>query len=122
MGSEGSLWDTFTTMTADSYFTNVNGLSSGHPYRFRYKAQNIHGWGSDSAEVTVTAMNYPSASNVPATESDQANVKVSWEAPYSGGIGVPILSYQVLIRDSTGNFIEDTVNCNGQSDQSIIDN
>ena len=38
MGSGGSLWDTYTTMTADSYFSNVIGLTSGHPYRFKYKA------------------------------------------------------------------------------------
>lgn len=61
-------------------------------------------------------MSYPSASNVPTTESVGANVRISWEAPYSGGIGVTIESYQVLIKDSEGNFSEDTDNCNGQTD------
>ena len=122
MGSEGTLWDTFTTMTSDSYFSNVNGLSSGHPYRFKYQAQNIHGWGAESTEVQVIAMSYPSASNVPLTESSGADVKISWEAPYSGGIGIEILSYQILVKDSEGNLVEDTVNCNGVSDESIIQN
>lgn len=38
LGSDGVFWDTYTIMTADSHFTNVNGLSSGHKYRFKYKA------------------------------------------------------------------------------------
>ena len=93
MGSNGLIWDDYTIMTSNSYFVNVNGLSSGHPYRFKYKAQNIHGWGLESPEVAVTAMSYPSASNVPTTEVDGANVKISWDTPYSGGIGVEITSY-----------------------------
>ena len=80
-------------MTADSYFSSVSGLTSGHTYRFRYRAQNIHGWGPVSDEVQVTAVSYPSASNVPTTEVDGSNVRISWEKPYSGGIGVPITGY-----------------------------
>lgn len=38
MGSDGVFWDTYTIMTSDSLFANVNGLSSGHKYRFKYKA------------------------------------------------------------------------------------
>ena len=116
MGSEGSLWDTYTTMTADSYFVNVNGLSSGHPYRFKYKAQNIHGWGTESPEVMITAMSYPSASNIPTTETEGANVRINWNAPYSGGIGIPITAYKILIKNSDGDFIEDTDNCDGLTD------
>ena len=92
-GSGGILWTTYTTMTVDTYFANVSGLSSGLPYRFRYKAQNIHDWGDPSAEVEVTTMTYPSASNVPATEVVGDLVRISWVAPYSGGQGVPIIAY-----------------------------
>ena len=38
VGSAGALWNTYATMTADSYFASVSGLTSGHTYRFRYKA------------------------------------------------------------------------------------
>ena len=37
-GSDGILWTIYTSMTVDTYFANVSGLSSGHPYKFRYKA------------------------------------------------------------------------------------
>lgn len=116
MGSEGALWDTYTIMTSDSYFSNVNGLSSGHPYRFKYRAQNIHGWGDESDEVSVTTMSYPSASNVPTTTVVGADVKISWNEPYSGGLGVPILAYKILIKDSTGEFVESVDNCDGLTD------
>ena len=122
MGSEGTLWDTYTLMTADSYFTNINGLSSGHPYRFKYKAQNIHGWGAESQEVLITAMSYPSASNVPTTQTIGANVRIDWDAPYSGGIGISISAYKILIKNANGDFVEDLDYCDGLSDQTIIDN
>ena len=67
-------------------------------------------------------MSVPSASNVPVTEVIGADVRISWEAPYSGGIGVEILSYQILIKDSNGNMVEDTVHCNGAADPSITEN
>ena len=115
-------WDTYTIMTSDSYFTNVNGLSSGHPYRFKYRAQNIHGWGPESPLVEVTAMSYPSASNVPVTEVVGSDVRISWDAPYSGGIGVEITRYQILIKDFEGNFIEDLDYCDGENDVDILAN
>lgn len=66
--------------------------------------------------MQVIAMSYPSASNVPKTESIGANVRISWNAPYSGGIGVEILKYQVLIRDSTGDMVESLEHCDGATD------
>ena len=94
-GSIGVLWTDYTTLTVDNHFSNVQGLSSGLPYRFRYKAQNIHGWGSSSDEVEVTTMTYPSTSNVPVTEVVDDQVKISWSDPYSGGQGVEITGYQI---------------------------
>ena len=67
-------------------------------------------------------MSYPSASNVPITKSIGADVTISWEAPYSGGLGVDILAYQILIKDAEGNLVENTEYCDGANDQTIIDN
>ena len=70
----------------------------------------------------MIALSIPSASNVPTTTVDGVNVRISWEKPYSGGLGVPITGYKILIKDSTGNLVEDKDSCDGQTDQSIIDN
>ena len=67
-------------------------------------------------------MSYPSASNVPTIEVIGANVRIRWQVPYSGGLGIPIIGYEILIKDKNGNMVEDTVNCDGQNTQSIIDN
>lgn len=67
-------------------------------------------------------MSYPSASNVPTTQVIDDNVKISWNKPYSGGLGIPITRYNILIKDSSGNLVEDPINCNGMSDQAIINN
>ena len=64
-------------------------------------------------------MSYPSASNVPVTEVVGANVRISWEAAYSGGIGIDVQSYQILIKDKQGNMVEDLDNCNGANDPAI---
>ena len=66
-------------------------------------------------------MTYPSASNVPETEVVGDQVRISWEAPYSGGQGVPIIAYQILIKQKDGTFVEDSTNCDGVNDQDIID-
>jgi hypothetical protein len=92
-GSDGVFWSVYTQMTMDTYFANIAGLTSGQAYQFRYKAQNIYGWSDPSAEISVTTMSLPSAANVPVTEVDGLNVKITWDKPYSGGANVPILYY-----------------------------
>ena len=87
-----------------------------------YRAQNIHGWSLFSPIVSVKTMTEPHATNLPVTEVVGTNVRVSWDLPYSGGNDVPITGYQVLVKRKDGVFIEDTVNCNGQLTQSIVDN
>ncbi len=87
-----------------------------------YRAQNIFGWSLFSPSVEVTTMSEPHATNLPVTEVFEANVKISWELPYSGGYNVPITGYKIMIKRKDGTFIEDTTNCNGVTDLTIVAN
>ena len=60
-------------------------------------------------------MSYPSASNVPTTQSVGANVLIKWVAPYSGGIGVAITGYKILIKNNQGQMVEDLTHCDGMN-------
>jgi hypothetical protein len=49
-------------------------------------------------------------------------VRIDWDTPYSGGIGIPITAYKILIKNKDGDFVEDTENCDGLNDPAILAN
>jgi hypothetical protein len=46
---------------------------------------------------------------------DQDNVKIAWIMPYNGGLGIPITSYDILIKKKDGSMIRYLPNCDGNS-------
>lgn len=71
------------------------GLTISTPYKLRFRAKNIHGWGNYSQVSTIETIMVPSRVSEPNTELIGTNVRFSWSAPDSRGS--PILSYTVLI-------------------------
>lgn len=49
---------------------------------------------------------------MPFTSNQGKSVKITWSAPYSGGIGIKITSYEILIRNKENNFVS-TAECDG---------
>lgn len=84
-GSQGALWSSYTTLSASTDIALITGLSSGTTYQFMYRAQNIFGWSLFSPSVEVLTMTEPHATDLPVTQVADANVKISWDQPYSGG-------------------------------------
>jgi hypothetical protein len=79
----------------------TNGIVSGSTYRLKYRAKNIHGWGSFSEAAYILAATVPSAPvGEPQTKvlTDETDVTIAWQAPSSfGGANVPIEFYNVEI-------------------------
>jgi hypothetical protein len=113
MGTNGYLWSPYTVTSGLQVL--VTALSSGQQYRFRYRAQNIHGWGPYSPVLTITAMIKPSKVQPVIVTYEQENVKISWIMPYNGGLGIPITSYDILIKKKDGSLIRYLPNCDGNS-------
>jgi hypothetical protein len=113
MGTNGYLWSPYTVTSTLKVL--VTSLTSGQQYKFRYRAQNIHGWGPYSPLLTITAMIKPSKVQPVITTYDQNNVKLSWIMPYNGGNGIPITSYDILIKKADGALIRLLPNCDGNS-------
>ena len=97
----------------------IDGLTSGETYKFKYRAQNIHGWSNDySTSVSVKTLTEPSAPQVPSTVENGDQVRIRWVKPYSGGFGVLITEYEIQIKLSNGNYAA-TPDCNGQMNEII---
>lgn len=101
LGSDGAHWESFSntltqTVGESLIMVTINGLSSGVIYKFRYKASNIHGWSTDfSPLMSVKTLTVPHTVSSVTTTSVEDRVKIDWLTPYSGAVGVEILSYEI---------------------------
>ena len=115
-------WSVYTVVAASTTQITVRALTSGAKYAFRYRAQNVHGWSKDGATfgyspvVTVTVMRVP-AQGTPVTTSMLGDKAIlTWAEPYTGGLGVPVSAYTILIRDGLQQLAEETALCDGSTD------
>lgn len=92
-------------------------------YTVKYKVKNIFGWSTAySPTLSILAATVPSEPlNVASTNSAvDTSVRISWDAPTnSGGTGVVIISYKILLRKKDGTFIEDKTSCDGSLSTTI---
>ena len=103
----------------------VTGLTPDTDYKFKVAAQNIHGWTpSNSTESTVarTQTTVPDAvTNVQTTVSSSGlGVDITWNAYVSNGLSVT--KVKVYIKQDDGSYSKDLVNCDGETDSSIVTN
>ena len=49
------------------------------------------------------------------TTYDLENLKFAWIMPYPGGNGIPVTSYDILIKKADGSLIRFLPNCDGNS-------
>lgn len=60
-------------------------------------------------------MTLPSQVNTVITTNENADIKIYWDVPFSGGLGVPIIGYEVLIMKSDSSFVSYPATCDGNS-------
>jgi hypothetical protein len=72
----------------------INGLTTGHSYRFKVRAKNIYSYGSFSPVVAITPTSVPDTMSAPTTAIDglNTNIDITWTAPTSDG-GSSITNY-----------------------------
>lgn len=81
-GTNGASWVTYTVTSTLQVL--VTSLTSGQQYKFRYRGQNVNGWGPYSPVLTIVAMVVPFQVQPVVTTYQQTSIKVAWTAPYSG--------------------------------------
>jgi len=96
------------------------GLTAGVAYSFKYRVRNIYGWSTYSAVKTQISARVPDAPAAPVTVNSLTSISISWEEPYNGGSS--LLSYKLVIRASTGNFLVEPTYCNAEFDQTVFIN
>jgi large repetitive protein len=102
--SDGSTWTILGGDITDSLVIKytVTGLTNGATYLTRYRAKNVHGWGSYSASGQILVSEVPQAVAVaPTTADSSADVLISWNSPTGDG-GSEITGYLVQIKNSDG--------------------
>ncbi len=107
----GLTWSTYTNTLSNSIV--VAGFTSGESYQFKYRAQNIHGWGDYSSILTVVAMSEPSTPDAVTTSLDGTGVRFTWTEPYTGGTGVVITEYHLLIQKADTTWADYNSTCDG---------
>jgi hypothetical protein len=110
-GTNGVTWTSYTVSTSTS--VTVSGLSSGSTYQFKYRAQNVHGWGPYSPIQSATALDVPDQMTSVTTSMSGTNVKIAWSEPFTGGTNVDITAYDILIKKKDGSFVHYLTTCDG---------
>lgn len=124
-GSNQVSWESYNNQLTEVQgstviYATINGLSSGIEYNFKYRSQNIHGWSLGfSPSILMKTLTVPVKVTGVTTTINSAFARISWSEPYSGGVGIEVLSYLIEIQTKTGDFVEDD-QCQG-SDTIIID-
>lgn len=79
------------------------------------------GLGPYSDSFQITAATVPSQPNAPTTtvDSSENNIIVAWSQPSNTG-GVAITGYRITIETSSNTYLQETANCDGVNQSSII--
>lgn len=121
-GTSGATWTSLVGVNPASLtqtYTITSGLTSGSTYKFRYRAQNIFGWGSYSAELSTLAAEVPQTMAAVVSTNSGSNVRFSWTALSSNGAAITAYKLEIMQGDWT--YSEDSTNCNG-ADATIVTN
>lgn len=101
-----------------TYSLQIGSLTGGSYYQFTILAQNIHGWGSESAIFTENAAGRPSKPETVITMISGTYIKVDWEPSLSNY--KTITYYVITILDKgSGTFAEDKTLCDGTNAETI---
>lgn len=87
------------TVHSTSLQHQINSLTQGDSYKFRYRAYNVHGWSAYSPEATILVATEPSkitTLSVTQSTNDASYVLLTWTKPSENGS--TISAYLVEIR------------------------
>jgi hypothetical protein len=105
------------TGTSTIYSTSIVQMRT---YLVKYRGDNIHGTGIESDTTGILAATVPTKIATPvSTEMAGKNVVFQWAVSPSAN-GSPVTAYRIKFKKSNGSYIEETANCNGET-QSIKD-
>lgn len=83
----------------------LTDISSGVYYQFKYRARNTHGDGPDSDSFTILSATIPNTMIAPVISlNEDVDYRITLEQPSTGGDGVPILAYEILVQKSSGEW------------------
>lgn len=100
------------TLSTATYF-DLENLTTGVMQKFRYLVKNDAGWSGESPIMTTYAGTEPSIMSSASSTISGNDVLISWSAPSSNG-GMPIISYDILIKQADGVYSETDL-CDGES-------
>ncbi len=95
-------------------------MTAGQSYKFRYRVRNIFGWSPYSDVLTVLAATKPDRPAMVTTVNVGTSVRIDWVAPYNGDS--TLLYYVLVIKTKAGAFVEEPINCNARSDNTVFNN
>ena len=103
-GDEILLTDMSTSSSKLQKSYSITGITAGDVYIFKYQVSNIFGWSRNSTTLSVEAVSLPGKMATVSTSIVSTNVRILWIEPYTGGNGITIDAYNVLILSSSGTY------------------
>lgn len=98
------IWSTIGTVSAATSTYTATGRTGGTTYLYRVSAQNLHGPGIVSTQVSALAAEPPDTPAAPTTSQVATGVRVTWIPPAFNHLA--ITEYEVVIADAGGTFAE----------------
>jgi len=95
------------TNPLDFSVTSARHIVPGTLYKFKYRAINIHGIGSFSAESSIYASTVPDKLAPPVTSLYNTTVTIVW-AVTPNDHAQPVSKYAIRFRASNGSYLEDS--------------
>lgn len=92
-------------------YSITSGLTTGDPYQFQVRAQNVHGWGDYSDIITAIPASPPDQPDAVTTEIDNIYVKITWTQPPTNGADID--AYTVIIASGDGLTWAEASTCDG---------
>ena len=89
----------------------TQAIVPGTLYKFRYRATNIHGSGSNSTDISLYASTVPDKLASPVTSLYNTTVTIEWGLTPNDH-SQPVTKYAIRFKTSLGVFQEDT-SCSG---------
>ena len=120
MATNGAAWEElkgFASNDLELHATKT-GLALNTPYRVRYRAKNIYGWGEYSESAIILTIQEPAQPDPVETQVVSSNVLVTWSE--SESFGSAITRYEVQFRASDGTMWQDSSYCASEPTTSCL--
>jgi hypothetical protein len=97
----------------------ATGLTFGKVYEFKVESRNSYSYSTLSNTLALLCAFVPDPPTTVLSANSNDLVTITWSIPIANGS--PITGYKIFVADKTSTFVQESVECNGNSASVIAD-